>query len=207
MHTNLELPPGYEELVTPLIQARWLNDEKDVKYEKNKDILDPENPSPEFIAEFHGARKRKQKTGKYGNIWQVAIGNFPGWKDLGTGHESGCDIAKLDGSAIGELKNAKGTCKGSDIKNSILEPLSRYKERNRSTMCFWGVVNEECDKPTKTHSGTVFYKQSDGSFVATHNGQEIEKRVGRKFLSWALTYEERDYSEAVISLIKKIMNH
>ena len=45
------------------------------------DLLD--STDDETIKQIKEGYKRKQKTMRYGDIWQTIMGHFPGWEDLG----------------------------------------------------------------------------------------------------------------------------
>ena len=75
--------------------------------------------SPQSIADREKAFKMKQIEGVHGNLAQVIFGNFPGWEDLKTGHESGVDIRKKDGSMIIELKSNWNTFNSASKESTI----------------------------------------------------------------------------------------
>ena len=70
---------------------------------------------------------------KEGDIAQIVLGNFYGWKDLGVGHETGLDLVREDNTANAmELKNKWNTCNSSSAK-AVLDKLADYKN-NPNTM-------------------------------------------------------------------------
>ena len=73
-------------------------------------------------------------------IGQIVIGNFIGWTNLKTGHPSGLDCIKNDGSIIIELKNKYNTCNSSSGL-TLLDKLAKYKIPHPATRCIWGIIN------------------------------------------------------------------
>jgi len=154
------------------------------------DILD--DKSEENIKQMKEELKRKQRTMKYGTVWQTTIGIFPGWEDLGRGHASECDLRKIDNTEIIELKNKYNTT-NSGGKKDVERKLSQYKKNNSKTECIWGVINEK--------SGN---KKSKENFNI--DGVEITKWQGEGFLSHIFTYEGFDYSDKVIESLRDIIS-
>lgn len=155
----------------------------------DKDILDDES---EITMKMKMVElKRKQITMKYGEIWQKVIGNFPGWEYLGNGHETECDLRRLDNTAIVELKNKYNTC-NSGGKKDLERKLTNYKKCNPNTECIWGIINEK--KGNKCHKK-----------VYNVNDEYIIKWQGKDFLKYCLTYKGVDYTEIIIKSIKGIL--
>ena len=155
----------------------------------DRDILDDDSENTLHMKKEE--LKRKQITMKYGEIWQIVIGNFPGWENLGIGHETECDIRRLDNTAIVELKNKYNTC-NSGSKKDLERKLTNYKLNNPNTECIWGIINEK--KGNKHHKKEY-----------NVNGLSITKWQGRDFLKYALTYKGINYTEQVIERIRFIM--
>ena len=93
-----EMWSNYSNRVIPLI-GTIINSVPNELDLNDRDILDPE-PTPDNLDIERVALRRTQTTMKYGDIHQVAIGNFPGWEDLGKGHETECDLRKLDNKPL-----------------------------------------------------------------------------------------------------------
>ena len=191
LEEEIELPgemKEYFQKITDDIKKIVSKENKELDVD-DMDILDDdsENTMTMKIEEL----KRKQITMKYGEIWQVAIGNFPGWEDLGIGHETECDIRRLDNTAIVELKNRHNTC-NSDQKKGVERKLTNYKQSNPNTNCIWGIINE---KKGNKHNKKEY----------NVNGVSITKWQGLDFLKYALTYKGVDYTETVIKIIKRVM--
>lgn len=82
---------------------------------------------------------------KWGDFHEELMGNFPGYKNLPQGHETGCDVMKTDGSVLIEVKNRHNTVKGSDGKH-IIQMLKKHKEEGKKAIfvqvnCPKGKVN------------------------------------------------------------------
>lgn len=178
----------YLKIIVPKIKEILSRINKDID-PNDKDILDDDCESTLTMKKEE--LKRKQMTMKFGEIWQVTIGNFPGWEDLGIGHETECDIRRLDGTAIVELKNKYNTC-NSGSKKDLERKLTNYKKNNPNTECIWGIINEK--KGNKCHKK-----------VYNVNDESITKWQGRDFLKYCLTYEGIDYTEIIIKTLKEIL--
>ena len=189
----MTMPSEIEEYINILddkIHRIFQRKQKKFIEDEHRDILD--DGSNHTIEQIKEEYKRKKRTMKYGEVWQVAMGNFPGWENLGNGHESKCDVRKKDNSAIIELKNRYNTV-NSGGKSELERKLSAYKEKNPDTECIWGVINTQ--------------KRNTGSYTQYEaNGQLITKRQGSNLLSFVFTYEGRDYSQEVIDKLKSIVS-
>jgi len=161
------------------------------EYNNELDILDDD--SNKTIESIRNELKRKQKTMKYGEIWQKAMGLFPGWEDLGSGHKSECDIKKKDNTVIIELKNKHNTC-NSGGKKDVERKLSNYKKYNPNTLCIWGIINDNI-------------KSTNKKKIYTINDSEIIRWEGRELLSFVFTYNNTDYSDQIIKELKSIIHN
>lgn len=70
--------------------------------------------------------KQKALEMKVGYFHEELMGKFIGYETLPNGHVSGCDVQKLDGTVIIEVKNRNNTVKGSDGKH-IIERLKKLR--------------------------------------------------------------------------------
>lgn len=157
------------------------------------DILD--NPTKENIENIKISLKRKQITMKYGDIWQTALGLFPGWENLGQGHDSECDARRLDNSIIVELKNKWNTV-NSGGKKDVERKLSNYKNNNPDTECIWGIINP---KPST--------KKDKEKIVYNPINSEIIKWEGESFRTHIFTYKDIDYSNKVLEILRNIISN
>ena len=152
------------------------------------DILD--DNSEKTINLIKNELKRKQITMKYGEVWQKAIGLFPGFEDLGIGHESECDVRKCDNSIIIELKNKYNTV-NSGGKKDVERKLYNYKIKNQNTECIWGIINQKKNEKKSKR-------------ILNINGEEIIKWQGKNFLTYIFTYKGYDYSDIIIMNLRNI---
>ena len=166
------------------------NKKSDKLNENEFDILD--HVTPELIQHLEIELKIKQRQMNYGKIWEKAIGLFPGWEDLGTGHETECDVRKIDNTVICELKNKYNTC-NSGSKKDVERKLSNYKMKNPDTMCIWGIINEK--KSNKVHKKKYIV-----------NNVEIIKWQGKDFLTFIFTYKGINYSNIIINFLKNYIS-
>ena len=83
--TNILLSPSKDELTYDIMDTK--------KQRKNKLV----------------ALKEKQRQMKVGDIMQTVLGNYPGFKDLEKGHESGLDIISEERKIVAEIKNRTNT--------------------------------------------------------------------------------------------------
>ena len=151
------------------------------------------NDSDEYVELMKNAFHVRQIQMKEGDVAQTALGLFPGWEDLGIGHESGLDIRRLDNSIIIELKNKWNTC-NSGSQKAILDKLASYKEKHPDTVCVWGIINA---KPDTVSLSTKI----------NHNGQEIMKIQGVELFKLVCVHNEYDYTSEVIDMVKHVMYH
>ena len=74
-------------------------------------------------------RKRVQKekafTMKLGDFHQDLMGSFSGWENYKKGHETGCDVGKIDGTCIAEIKNNKNTMNNTTITTNTKKQRSK----------------------------------------------------------------------------------
>lgn len=175
--------------VKPLIETVLKRGRKKFVYEKT--IFGSENP--DTIKNLEIAHSIRQTQMKEGDIAQIVLGNFYGWKDLGVGHETGLDLLREDNTAIMELKNKWNTCNSSSAK-AVLDKLADYKKNNPNTRCIWGVVNPK--DITKTNSSQF-----------EHDGVTLERLEGNELLDYVFTYNNYNYKKEVLEEIKKIINN
>ena len=173
--------------VKPLIEKIIKQERKEFVYEKTIFGID----TPEIRQNLKIAHTIRQTQMKEGDIAQKVLGNFFGWEDLGTGHESGLDIRKKDNSAIIELKNKWNTCNSSSNK-AVLDKLSDYKKLNQNTRCIYGIINP---KNIDKYNGCSF----------EHNGVTIERLEGNELLDYILTYKGYNYKQEILRYINKII--
>lgn len=96
----------------------------------------------EHIDEIDCALFIKQLQMKIGKIWQVAIGNYADFKDLGIGHHSGLDVKNKNKKLIIELKNRHNTDNYSSRKSNY-KKLVDYKKTHPKYTCIYAVINDK----------------------------------------------------------------
>jgi len=149
--------------------------------------------SEENIKHLEIAFQQKQRQMKQGDLGQLIIGNWYGWKDLKVGHSSGLDCCRKDNSIIMECKNNFNTVKGSDIKKSLYPTLAAYKKENPQTRCVWGIVNPKPGSK-KLHKNII------------HDDIVIEKIQGLELFKLVFTIGKIDYSSRIINIVKDIIS-
>jgi len=142
--------------------------------DKNKltyDILDTHKSKTNKLITL----KEKHRQMKIGEIWQEVLGNYDGFTNLKTGHESGLDIISHKKKIIIELKNRTNTDNHSSKKTNF-EKLAKFKKNNPDYRCIYANINDDTENKTlKGSYKKIFY-----------NGVEIEHIVGYKFLRFIL---------------------
>lgn len=96
--------------------------------------------------------KEKQRQMKVGEIWQEVLGNYKGYVNLKTGHETGLDILSVNKKIAIELKNRTNTDNASS-KKSNLDKLAKFKQANPDYVCIYANINADTKK--KTIEGSI----------------------------------------------------
>lgn len=151
------------------------------------DILDTEKSMKNKIL----ALKEKQRQMKVGEIWQEVLGNYKGYVNLKTGHETGLDILSVNKKIAIELKNRTNTDNASS-KKSNLDKLAKFKQANPDYVCIYANINADTKK--KTIEGSIK--------KLIHNGVEIEHKIGYEFLKFILG----DDTEYIIEFVKNTID-
>jgi len=119
--------------------------------------------------------KERQKQMKIGEIWQIALGNFYGFQDLGIGHETGLDIISYNRKIAIELKNRTNTDNAS-AKKSNLDKLANFKKQHPDFLCVYGNINDSTE--SKTWKGSIK--------TIEHNGVILKQYIGIALLNLIL---------------------
>ncbi len=77
-----------------------------------------------------------------GKIWQIAIGNYNNFVDLGEGDKTGLDVRSDKLLIIMEIKNRYNTDNASSKKTNIGK-LAKYKKENPSYTCIYAIINDK----------------------------------------------------------------
>lgn len=132
----------------------------------------------------------RQHQMKIGTIWQMVLGNYKTYIDLGIGHDTGLDIISHKLKIVMELKNRTNTDNASSKKTNF-DKLSKFKKNNPDYKCVYGNINDTTEEKTITGSKKCII----------HNGVEIEIYTGMKFLSFVLGGD----TEIIINYVKSIV--
>ena len=74
---------------------------------------------------------QKALEGKMGDFHEELMGKFPGWETYPVGHSTGCDVGKLDGTIVMEVKNRHNTMNSSSgeaVVNKLLKNHEKGKQ-------------------------------------------------------------------------------
>lgn len=137
---------------------------------------------------IRGAKKLKQLQMNIGKIWQIVIGNYENFIDLGEGNKTGLDIRSDKLKIIIELKNRYNTDNASS-KKSNYDKLTKFKKANPDYKCIYAVIND------KTKIG----KEE----IVIHNGFEITYLSGNKLL----TFIFGNNKDTIIKNLHKQLEH
>lgn len=158
---------------------------KTVTKYKYIDILEPATQNiknPEIL-------RTKQTQMKYGEIWQMVLGEYDGFENLKQGHNTGLDILSTRRKVIIELKNRYNTDNASSRKTN-LDKLAKYKREHPDYECIYGVIND------KTREGQI-------KSIRYSDDVEITYLSGMKLLDYCL---EKN-TEPILDLVKRIVNN
>jgi hypothetical protein len=151
------------------------------------DILDTEKTKQYKLI----ALKEKQRQMKIGRIFQMVLGNYDKFNDLGIGHETGLDVISYDRKIIIELKNRTNT-DNSSSKKANLDKLANFKKKNPDYECIYGCIND--DTEIKTLNGKIN--------TILHNNVEIKMYVGYELLRHILGKN----TDIIIDYVKNVID-
>ena len=77
-----------------------------------------------------------------GKIWQISIGNWKDFTDLGTGDDTGLDVKSDKLKIIMEIKNRYNTDNLSSRKTNYCT-LATYKKTHHDFICIYAVINDK----------------------------------------------------------------
>lgn len=129
--------------------------------EKNEiafDILD----SDQDVTNALQCLKTKHRQMKYGEIWQVVIGEYPSFQNLKVGHPSGLDILSEDRKIIMELKNRYNTDNASS-RETNMKKLVKFKRDHPEYICIYGLIN---DKKLEGQIKSVTFEETEITFYS-----------------------------------------
>ncbi len=87
-------------------------------------------------------KKIKQLQMNIGKIWQIVIGNYNNFIDLGEGDKTGLDVKSDKLKIIMEIKNRHNTDNASSKKTN-LSKLAKFKKENPDYTCIYAVINDK----------------------------------------------------------------
>jgi len=138
--------------------------------------------------------KQKALEMKVGYFHEELMGKFPGYETLPNGHVSGCDVRKLDGTVIFEVKNRYNTVKGSDGKH-VIERLAKL--RSAGVRAIFAQINCESGKVNR-YGGPPEMDIWDGRQVyAFLSGRASFFDDLRRTLEWAFTMDLHQLQSAL----------
>ena len=146
------------------------------------DILDNKNSTLKLLI-----LQEKQKQMKYGEIYQVAIGNYGEFINLGKNPKSKLDIISYTKKIIIELKSRTNT-DNSSSKKANLDKLANFKSENPDYECIYACINDSTEEKTKKGLHKII----------KHNGVDITIYTGYLFLEFI--FEEN--TEIVLEFLR-----
>lgn len=135
------------------------------------------------------ALRVKHRTMKIGDIWQMVLGNYNSFEDLGTGHKTGLDIVSHSRKIIAEVKTRTNTDNASSRKANK-DKLACYKKAYPEYECIYAMVNSNTEQKTKKGSVKIIQ----------HNGVEIKEYIGIDHL---LRYIFGSDTDVIIDFVQK----
>ncbi len=135
--------------------------------------------------------KEKQRQMKIGEIWQEVFGNYDGFINLKTGHDTGLDIISYSKKIVIEIKNRTNTDNYSS-KKSNFDKLANFKKNNPDYTCIYATINANTEN--KTLKGSIK--------KIIHNGCEIYHYIGYKFIELILGND----TDMIINFIKNTID-
>jgi hypothetical protein len=114
-------------------------------------------------------KKLKQLQMNIGKIWQITIGNYHNFVDLGEGDVTSLDVKSDKRKIIMEIKNRYNTDNASSRKTN-LSKLAKYKKENPEYECIYAIINEK--------------QKSGKDDIITHDGMNIRYLSGQKLLDF-----------------------
>lgn len=134
------------------------------------------------------SKKLKQLQMNIGKIWQIAIGNYENFIDLGEGDKSGLDVKSDKLKIIMEIKNRYNTDNAS-AKKANYDKLVKFKADNPDYKCIYAIIND------KTKTG------KEERII--HNGYEITYFSGNKLLEFIFG----DSRDNILKNLQKQLEH
>ena len=98
---------------------------------------------------------------KIGYIWQIAIGNYIDFIDLGSNHITSLDVISEKRKIIMEIKNRYNT-DNSSARQTNIRKLENYKLDHPDYTCIYAVINDKTHpRQIKPINNSVMYYSGD----------------------------------------------
>lgn len=91
-------------------------------------------------------RLKRSLSQHIGTLWQRILGSAEGWRDLGIGDTTGCDLINEDKKKVIELKNKWNTMNSSSLA-SVSQKLAEQKDKGYDA--YIGIINPKNGKAQK----------------------------------------------------------
>ena len=124
------------------------------------------------------AKKLKQIQMNVGKIWQISIGNWKDFTDLGTGDDTGLDVKSDKLKIIMEIKNRYNTDNLSSRKTNYCK-LATYKKTHPDFICIYAVINDKTklgkDESIKYDDEDIRYLSGDKlmEYIFQNNKKQV----------------------------------
>ena len=133
-----------------------------------------------------------------GNFHQKLLGSFPGWKDLGRGHETGLDIAKDDDTVFIEVKNATNSMNSGSASAVNAKLLKQVELGRKAILVQINTATKGATNRSGIHS-TVSVMNGKEAYAYVSGVPDCYDRVlatfsetFRRFTTWKEICEFRD---------------
>lgn len=112
----------------------------------------------------------KQLQMNIGEIWQIVIGEYKGYKNLGVGHISKMDIYHKKTNTYIELKNRYNT-DNSSSRTANYEKMVNIMKKDPDATCIYGIIN---DKDQRSSIKEIKYKDYT---ITIYSGNKLLKYI------------------------------
>lgn len=171
----------------------------------NKNVIDPftllfdvtltEKDIEDWLQEESARQLQKTLSNAVGDFHQIVLGSCKGWKNLGTGNETGLDLKKEDNTVFAEIKNKYNTMNSNSsqtVFNKLKTILTIYpsataylvqviKKPGPSYDLCWGYKGNN-NQRIRIISGDKFYEKVTGQPTALKQLYSILSKTISDFL-------------------------
>lgn len=139
--------------------------------------------------------EREKKCSKYvkqlqmniGEIWQIAIGEYKGYKNLRVGHISKMDVYCKKTNTYIELKNRFNT-DNSSSRSANYNKMVNIIRKDQTATCIYGIINDKNKRGNKKE--------------IVHKGYKIYIYSGERFLKHIFGKKYDDIMQYIIDVMK-----